>query len=294
MRILHLDAGSTLRGGQHQVLHLLKALHARGLSPQLLAPASSPLFEHARLLGFDVLPLSWRALRANSPNFDLVHCHDARSHSLAALWSRVPVVVSRRVAFPVRKSYVSRWKYRQPALFLAVSEAVRRELIHAGVPAGIVEIVPDCTPVPNTTSSLDGPILAIDSSDPRKGAALLRRTGLDIHFSSNLAADLLHARLFLYITDSEGLGSAVLLAMAHGVPVVASNVGGLPEFVVHEQTGLLVPNDPAAIAAAAARLLSDPALAARISANARRLVLDRFTIDQVAEATLACYRRVLS
>jgi hypothetical protein len=294
MRILHLDAGKTLRGGQHQVLHLLRALDARGFLPQLLAPAGSPLAEHARLLGFDVAPLSWRAIRSNAPNFDLLHCHDARSHSLAALWSETPFVVSRRVAFPIKTGPISRWKYSRPARFLAISRAVEAELLKANVPPSRISLVPDCTPLPETLSSLDGPIVAIDSGDPQKGAPLLRQANLDIRFSSNLLADLLHARLFLYITESEGLGSAVLLAMAHGVPVVASNIGGLPEIVRHEETGLLVENQPAAIAAAAARLLNDPALAARLASNARRLVEERFTIEQVVDATLAAYRSVLA
>ena len=60
--------------------------------------------------------------------------------------------------------------------------------------------------------------------------------------------------LFLYITHSEGLGSAVLLAMAAGVPVIASNVGGLPEIVEHERTGLLTENTAQAIANAIRRL----------------------------------------
>lgn len=294
MRILHLDAGKSLRGGQHQVLHLLRALDARGYSPHLLAPAASPLFEHARLLGFDVAPLSWQTLRANSPNFDLVHCHDARSHSLAALWSQAPFVVARRVAFPVKTGPISRWKYSRPACFLAISHAVEAELLKANVPPARISIVPDCTPLPPALSTLDGPIVAIDSTDPGKGAPLLRQTGLDIRFSSDLAADLPSARLFLYVTDSEGLGSAVLLAMAHGVPVVASNIGGLPEIVRHDETGLLVPNQPDAVAAAARRLLADPALVTRLTANARRLVEERFTIEQVVEATLAAYRRVLA
>lgn len=294
MRILHLDAGKSLRGGQHQVLHLLRALQPHGIEPQVLAPPDSPLFEHARLLGFDVSPLSWRSLRANSPNFDLVHCHDARSHSLAALWSQVPFVVARRVAFPIHTGYISRWKYSRAALYLAVSGAVRHQLLSAGVPEFRITVVPDCTPLPASLSTLDGPIVAIASPDPRKGAPLLRQTGLDIHFSENLAADLLHARAFVYITESEGLGSAVLLAMAHGVPVVASDIGGLPEIVRHEETGLLVPNDPAAIVQAVSRLVSDPSLSARLTAGARRLVEERFTIERVAEATLAAYRRVLA
>lgn len=294
MRILHLDAGSSLRGGQHQVLHLLAALNARGIAPHLLARKTSPLFTEASRLGYEVAPLSWRAVRAFAPQFDLLHCHDARSHSLAALWSPTPFLVARRVAFPIHSGYVSRWKYSRPALFLAVSQAVQNRLLAAGIPHARIAIVPDCTPVPDSLSSLDGPILAMDSPDPGKGAALLRATGLEIHFSSNLLADLPSARLFVYITASEGLGSAALLAMAHGVPVIASDIGGLPEIVIHEQTGLLTENSPASITAAITRLLADPPLAARLAANARRLVSERFTIAHVAESTLAAYRRILA
>ncbi len=63
--------------------------------------------------------------------------------------------------------------------------------------------------------------------------------------------------MFVYITRSEGLGSAILLAMSAGVPVVASNIGGIPEIVVDGESGLLVENDAAQIAAAILRLKQD-------------------------------------
>jgi len=294
MHILHLDAGRSLRGGQHQLLHLLRSLQARGHESDLLAPVSSPLFEHARLINVPAEPLSWRAVRALCGEYDLIHCHDARSHTLAALWSTVPFVVSRRVVFPVKKGYVNRWKYARAARYLAISNAVKEQLLAAGISGALISIVPDGTPIPAALSTRDGAVVAIDSEDPRKGGAILRSTGLDIHFSSNLAADLLHARAFVYITDTEGLGSAALLAMANGVPVVASRVGGLPEIVIHEETGLLVDNQPGAITGAVARVLNDPGLSARLAANGRCLVEQRFTIDQMADATLDAYRMVLS
>lgn len=293
MRVLHADAGRTLRGGQHQVLHLLPALASRGVEPHLLARKSSPLFEAAGRLGIPVSPLGAATLRRLGPRFDLLHCHDARSHTLAALFSPRPFVVSRRVAFPIGRGLFTRWKYGRASLLVAVSEAVAAGLRSAGIDPARITVVPDGAVLPPATSTLDGALVAAASSDPLKGNALLRRTGLDILFSTSLASDLAHARAFLYITASEGLGSAALLAMAHGVPVVASRIGGLPEIVIHEVTGLLVENDAAAITAAVTRLVENPAWAAALGAAGRRLVEERFTIEHVAEATLAAYRRVL-
>lgn len=294
MRVLHLDTGPSMRGGQHQALLLIRALAPLGVRSILMAPAGSPLLESALASGIEARPLSWSALRRIARESGLVHCHDARSHTLAALFSAAPFVVSRRVDFPLQTHIFSRWKYRRAALFLAVSQAVRRRIEAAGVPPDRIALVPDGVPVPPRTSSLDGPVLALASSDPRKGAALIRRSGVPVRFSDNLPEDLLTARALLYISESEGLGSAALLALAHGVPVIASRAGGLPEIVLDHVTGLLVENDPAEIAAAAARLIEDRALAERLGAAGRAMVEQRFTIERMAERTLEAYRLVLS
>jgi colanic acid/amylovoran biosynthesis glycosyltransferase len=81
--------------------------------------------------------------------------------------------------------------------------------------------------------------------------------------------------------DRDGLPSSVLEAMALGVPVVTTAVNGLSELVVHERTGLIVPErDPPALADALGRLLADSDLANRLSAEGRLLVEKSFSLER--------------
>jgi glycosyltransferase involved in cell wall biosynthesis len=81
--------------------------------------------------------------------------------------------------------------------------------------------------------------------------------------------------------DRDGLPTSVLEAMALGVPVVTTAVNGLGEAVLHERTGLVVPeHDPAALAEALSRLLVDPALARSLASDARRHVEEHFALEQ--------------
>ncbi|MFZ9630303.1 MAG: glycosyltransferase [Ilumatobacteraceae bacterium] len=88
--------------------------------------------------------------------------------------------------------------------------------------------------------------------------------------------------------DRDGLPTVILEAMARGLPVISTDIVGISEVVQHERTGLLVaPDDPAALAAAVARLHGDPGLAAGLGAAARELVAERHdpsrTVRQLRE-----------
>lgn len=289
MRVLHLDAGQSMRGGQWQVLSLLEGL---GAGHSLLTPADGPLMQAAKQRGIEVHPFSLLSLAALARRCDIVHAHDARSHTWAAGLAQAPLVVSRRVAFPVRDSFLSRWKYGKPQRFLAVSEFVRRTLIRAEVPEARISVVYDGVRIPPGVSS-GGRIVVPCTDDPAKGSDLARQAaavgGFEIHFSDNLERDLPGADLLLYITRSEGLGSAALLAMAYGVPVVASRVGGLPEIVLDGQTGVLTDNDPRSIADAVAKALS---ARAALSNRARQWVEERFSVTHMIENTRREYDQV--
>ena len=82
----------------------------------------------------------------------------------------------------------------------------------------------------------------------------------------------------------EAQGVSLLEAMALERPIVASRVGGIPEFVDDGVTGLLVePRDPAALAAAVVRVLRDRALAETLGRNAREVVRDRYCVDLMVQ-----------
>jgi glycosyltransferase involved in cell wall biosynthesis len=86
----------------------------------------------------------------------------------------------------------------------------------------------------------------------------------------------------------EAFGLTIAEAMATGLPVVASRVGGIPELVTHGETGLLVPpGDAGALAGALDRLAADGEERARLGANARQRVLERFDLRTSVRAHLA-------
>ena len=89
----------------------------------------------------------------------------------------------------------------------------------------------------------------------------------------------------------EGLGVAALEAMASGLPVIASDVGGLREVVEDDRTGIIVPPaNPEKIASAIKRLAESPELRSQMSAAARSRVVENYSMEQMAARTLALYR----
>ncbi|MEO5588785.1 MAG: glycosyltransferase family 4 protein [Gemmatimonadaceae bacterium] len=94
---------------------------------------------------------------------------------------------------------------------------------------------------------------------------------------------------------AEGFGIAALEAMAHGIPVVASDVGGLSEAIANGETGFLVaPCDSRMLATRIAGLAGDPTLRSRMGAAARRRVAEHFSLEQEAATLLKAYESLLS
>jgi len=98
--------------------------------------------------------------------------------------------------------------------------------------------------------------------------------------------------VFVLPSRHEGLSTALLEAMAMGVPVVATRVGGNVELVEHGVTGLLVEPDPSQLAGAISLLLEDRSLAQRLAENAAKIARERYSWPVVYKQYLDVYRAV--
>ena len=347
LRILHIDSGREWRGGQRQVLLLAQGLRESGHEPLVVGAPDSPLMHRLRSRGVAAAAVSMRAdwdlraarriralVRAWRP--DVVHAHDARGHALAItalIGSRVPLVVTRRVAFTPRRV---RFKYgRRIARFIAISEAVRDAMVRGGIARDRIDVVFSGVPTPVVPTPRDwrtecgwprdtvlcgvvgamtvekgvGLLADVSSRLPAEMRARVRLVLLGGSSSGRCSiggieayragfVDEIHAAMagldvLWHPSSAEGLGTAVIDAMALGVPPVVFAVGGLVELVQHERNGLLVRlGDVAGFADAAARLISDERVRRRLG-EAGPLRAAEFDVASMVAGTERVYRTVL-
>jgi L-malate glycosyltransferase len=148
---LHVDTARSWRGGQNQVLVTVLGLRALGHRTVLVAHPTGELRRRAQE-GLDLIPLApraemdlaaaWRLSRViKQLTPDIVHAHDPHGVAMASIalsMSTLPkpprLVASRRVDFHMRRSALSRWKYRQVDCFICASEAIRQIVLSDGIP----------------------------------------------------------------------------------------------------------------------------------------------------------------
>jgi glycosyltransferase involved in cell wall biosynthesis len=105
---------------------------------------------------------------------------------------------------------------------------------------------------------------------------------------------LARSQMFILTTHYEGLPVSILEAMRAGLPTIATNVNGIPEQVIHEKTGLLVPHQNSlALAAAIERLLDRPQLREEMGHAAQVELVSHFNVEQMVRQTNAIYHNIL-
>lgn len=101
--------------------------------------------------------------------------------------------------------------------------------------------------------------------------------------------------LLVHPADMEGLGVSLLQASAAKVPIIATNAGGLPEAVLDQVTGLIIPpNDTLSLTKAMKRLIDDETLRKSFGKAGQSRILDEFSVDAMAKGNLAVYQKVLA
>jgi glycosyltransferase involved in cell wall biosynthesis len=114
-------------------------------------------------------------------------------------------------------------------------------------------------------------------------------------FRSDIARVLASLDVFVTTSPLIGFGGSLLDAMASGVPVVATEAGGIPDVLVHRETGLLVsPRDHRALAEAVLKLFLDRNLAARLAQRGSEAVREKYSSETMARKIIAVYERLAS
>ncbi len=158
---LYVDLEQEWRGGQNQALLTLRGLRARGHAAELVAVGECPLARRAQAEGIPVHAVGPRARRFQSAlllrrlltqrRFDLLHANEP--HALTAAWlarahHRLPLVASRRVAYPLQRNSLALARYRAARRILAISRFVAESVVASGLPTKQVEIVYEGVEVP--------------------------------------------------------------------------------------------------------------------------------------------------
>ncbi len=288
-RVLHVDTAVEWRGGQRQLELLLAGRPGDLWAGVPAAPLAARAGPPSITLRPGAHPWNIVALRAAAAGFDLVAAHTPHALGIALL-AGLPTVAHRRVDF-----VPSGLKYRRAAHVIAVSGAVREILVSVGVSAERVTVVPDGVPTPppgdpSRWGGYDRPLYGcVGALVAHKGhrhvieamarvpgtllvagegalrprlEAQVQALGLQgrVHLLGQVSAieDLYAAvDVFVHPSEEEGMGQAVVEAMAAGCRVVGTRAGGVAE--VLGDGGEVVPaRDPEALAAAMVRALAIP------------------------------------
>ena len=357
MKILYADLEREWRGGQSQALLTVDGIKQQGQQVDLLAVKDSPLAERASDSGIKVHQIGRLGMRIQAAGefrrliplggYDLIHLNEP--HALTSAWlakshRNVPLLISRRIGFPLKKNPISRARYAAIERFVASSETVAQSLMDSGITADRISIVNEGVQVP-PLFTVEERIKArqywgikedeilfgcVSVFVPEKGQRHLIealpavravypgvrlllagdgacREGLE-SLTKQLGqtdavlfpgfvnqVDRVYAALDAYVFPSEfeGLGTALLVAMAVGLPCISTKRGALREVVDHGRTALVAEPDGKEFAAAMLKLIGDKSLQESIGKASRREIEQRFSAERMVANTIRVYEDVL-
>ena len=166
MRVLYVDLEREWRGGQSQALLTLLGLRKRELQVELVAARNSPLAMRSQEAGITVHNVPGLGLRARAAavirqllahqSFDLAHLNEP--HALTAAWlarayKKLPLLLSRRIGFPLRRGWVTRARYASVERFVANSKNVAQSLMDCGIASERIFVVNEGVEIPPLSST---------------------------------------------------------------------------------------------------------------------------------------------
>ncbi|MBP7821710.1 MAG: glycosyltransferase family 4 protein [Saprospiraceae bacterium] len=142
LSILHVSTAQSWRGGEHQLSYLASELYNNNITQMILCPTEAPLLAWAneknithrsykKRGGFDVLGALNLKKIVHNAKINIVHVHDAHAHTMAIiatiLGMNVPIIITRKVDFPIKNSFFSIYKYNHPSIkkIICVSNAIK-------------------------------------------------------------------------------------------------------------------------------------------------------------------------
>ncbi len=360
MKIIHVSTPLSWRGGEQQIAYLCLELRKVGIEQMVVCRQGSKMEDFCKRENLAFTGLKKRT--SLDPGFarklsrlvkdqkaDIVHPHDSHAHTFCIVAARLfgmktPIVLHRRVDYPVKNTRASYYKYNHPQIekIICVSRKVKRILdqslkdttkslvIYSGIDLEKFDrnsrilrqeygIPPSKTIIGNVAAitqqkdyftfvataqkilekNQEVHFFIVGDGDQRTEITrLVTQKGLDSYFTytgfrSDIHRVLPSLDILLFPSEKEGLGTTILDAFAAGVPVVASNAGGIPELIKQAQNGFIAPvKNPDELARYCLLLLERPDLRQKISFEAFKTA-QTFSKENMAQQVLKVYEKVL-
>ncbi|MEF3279978.1 MAG: glycosyltransferase family 4 protein [Elusimicrobiota bacterium] len=355
--VFHLDDAKDFRGGTRQCFYLAKELNEIGIENYIVLRKNSPLHLNAAknnitaitipyLFDWDIISaimLVYKIKKINKNSKQIIiHSHTAHAASIAVLASffiNAKIVIHRRVDFKIKNNFLSRFKYRKADQIIAVSQAIKKQLIDEGFQDSNINLIYSSIDkdiflnlknikrrVSSNKIRIGSLIALTPHKDPFnliKAAKICLEKNKNLEFlvggkgqlkkeCENLIKKLKieeNFKLLGYVEDNigflksidifvlpskeEGLGSVLIEAMACGLPIVATNAGGIPELITHNENGLIVPKEnPQLMAEAILKIAGDSSLIKKFSLKSMELS-QNYTTKSMAKKTLEVYEKAI-
>ena len=370
--IVHLSTPKNWRGGEQQIAYLATELDKKLIQQTVLTPQNSSLsnfIQKYRNENSDSV-LQVKDLQGSSKfgqarflarfckenKVDIVHLHDAHAHTIAVLsaiffQNKTNFILSRRVDFPVKNNFFSKYKYNHHSIekIVCVSDKIKEITapsikdktklitVYSGIDLSKFEndlqndilkqeynLEKDTILIGNVAALAPHKDYITFLETAKNLIPKLEEKGKKVRFfligkedgSENDIQNWLHQNkeikdyfiltgfrndipvilkeldVFLFTSETEGLGTSILDAFASQVPVVATAAGGIPESVIHEKTGLLSPiKDAVSLAENVERVLQNDELRQKLVEDATNH-LQNFTKENTAKKTLEIYKEI--